>query len=552
MDSDTGDLAFLPLGGTGEIGMNLNLYRWRQGGTEKWLAIDCGIGFGGSELPEVDVMMADPGFIADRRDKLVGLVITHSHEDHIGAVAWLWPKLKCPVYATPFAATVLRRKLGEVGLNNQVRLHIIQPGGSFDLLPFKLRFIRLAHSIPEAQALVIETPAGIVLHTGDWKLDAAPLIGPPTDEAALAELGNRGVLAIVCDSTNAMVEGHSGSEQDVRASLSTLVRDLDGRVAVTCFASNVARMESVALAAQDAGRSVALVGRSLRNMDAAARECGYLKSLPAFLTEDDIDDIPDDNLLILVTGSQGEDRSALSRIARDDHPRVALGEGDTVIFSSRMIPGNERAIGTVQDNLVRRGVRLMTDDDHLVHVSGHPARDELRRMYRLVKPRYAIPVHGEWRHLSAHAELAREAGAEPFLLEDGDIITLFPGRPAITDSAPVGRLVLDGTRLVPLKGEVMSARRRMLFNGIVVASVAVDQSGNVRGQPRVSAPGLLDPEDPDTHRVAEEFATTLRDLPANLRRDDQALQEAARAALRRTLGRRLGKRPLVDVHLIRV
>jgi ribonuclease J len=552
MDSETGDLAFLPLGGTGEIGMNLNLYRWREAGKESWLAVDCGIGFGGSELPEVDVMMADPGYIADRRDKLLGLVITHSHEDHIGAVAWLWPKLKCPVYATPFAAAVLRRKLGEAGLVNQVKVNVIPAGGAFDLLPFKLRFIRLAHSIPESQALVIGTPAGIVLHTGDWKLDPSPLIGPPTDEAALAALGDKGVLAIVCDSTNAMVEGHSGSERDVRASLSALVRDLEGRVAVTCFASNVARMESIALAAYDAGRSVALVGRSLRNMDAAARECGYLASLPPFLTEDDIDDVPDDNLLILVTGSQGEDRSALSRIARDDHPRVELGEGDTVIFSSRMIPGNERAIGTVQDNLVRRGVRLMTDDDHLVHVSGHPARDELRRMYKLVKPRYSVPVHGEWRHLSAHAELAREAGAEPFLLEDGDIITLFPGRPAITDSAPVGRLVVDGTRLVPLKGEVMAARRRMLFNGIVVASVAVDSAGNVRGRPRVSAPGLLDPDDADTDRVAQEFAETLRDLPANLRRDDQALQEAARSALRRTLGRRLGKRPLVDVHLIRV
>ena len=254
-----------------------------------------------------------------------------------------------------------------------------------------------------------------------------PLLGPPTDEAALAALGEKGVLAIVCDSTNAMVEGHSGSELDVRRTLSALVRDLSGRVAVTCFASNVARMESVALAAQDAGRSVAIVGRSLRNMDAAARECGYLKTLPPFLTEDDIDDVPDDNILMLITGSQGEARSALSRIARDDHPRVSLGEGDTVIYSSRMIPGNERAIGTVQDNLVRRGVRLMTDDDHLVHVSGHPARDELRRMYRLVKPRYAVPVHGEWRHLSAHAELAREAGATPFMMEDGDIITLSPG-----------------------------------------------------------------------------------------------------------------------------
>jgi ribonuclease J len=552
MDSDTSDLAFLPLGGTGEIGMNLNLYRWREAGQESWLAVDCGIGFGGSELPEVEVMMADPGFIADRRDKLAGLVITHSHEDHIGAVAWLWPRLKCPVYATPFAAAVLRRKLGEAGLVKDVKVHVIPPGGAFDIKPFKLRFIRLAHSIPEAQALVIETPAGIVLHTGDWKLDPQPLIGPPTDEAALKELGDRGVLAIVCDSTNAMVEGHSGSERDVRTSLSALIRDLRGRVAVTCFASNVARMESVALAAYDAGRSVALVGRSLRNMDAAARECGYLKGLPPFLTEDDIDDVPDDNLLILVTGSQGEARSALTRIAQDTHPRVSLGEGDTVIYSSRMIPGNERSIGTVQDNLVRRGVRLMTDDDHLVHVSGHPARDELRRMYKLVRPRYAVPVHGEWRHLSAHAELAREAGAEPFLLEDGDVISLFPGRPAITDSAPVGRLVLDGTRLVPLKGEVMAARRRMLFNGIVIASLAVDQSGRLLGRPRISAPGLLDPEDADTERMADEFGDTLGDLPANLRRDDSALVEAAKSALRRTLGRRLGKRPMVDVHLIRV
>jgi ribonuclease J len=551
MDAALGELAFLPLGGTGEIGMNLNLYAWREDDRDHWLAVDCGIGFGGSELPEVDVMMADPGFIADRRDQLRGLVITHAHEDHIGAVAWLWPRLQCPVYATPFAAAVLRRKLNEAGLH-QVRINVIPPGGSFEVAPFKLRFLRLAHSIPEAQALVIETPAGIVLHTGDWKLDSTPLVGPPTDEAALAELGQRGVLAIVCDSTNAMVEGHSGSEMDVRTSLSALIRGLTGRVAVTCFASNVARMESIAIAARDAGRSVALVGRSLRNIDAAARECGYFKTLPPFLTEDDIEDVPDDNILMIVTGSQGEPRSAMSRIARDDHPRVALGEGDTVIYSSRMIPGNERAIGSVQDALVRRGVRLMTDSDHLVHVSGHPARDELRRMYRLVKPRYAVPVHGEWRHLSAHAELAREAGAEPFLLEDGDVITLGPDRPAITDSAPVGRLVADGTRLVPLKGEVMGARRRMLFNGIVLGSVALDQSGNLRGRPQVSAPGLLEPDAEETDRVASDFEDTLRDLPAGLRRDDMAFREAAKTALRRALGRLFGKRPLVDVHLIRV
>ncbi|MBS0643143.1 MAG: ribonuclease J [Acetobacteraceae bacterium] len=552
MDADDGGLAFLPLGGTGEIGMNLNLYRLGEAGRARWLAVDCGIGFGGSEHPEVEVMMPDPGFIADRRDSLVGLVITHAHEDHIGAVAWLWPQLQCPVYATPFAAAVLRRKLGEVGLVNKVRVNVIPPGGTIDLAPFRLRFIRMAHSIPEAQALVIDTPLGTILHTGDWKLDPHPLVGPPTDEAALAELGAKGVLALVCDSTNAMVEGHSGSERDVRRVLAALIRGLSGRVAVTCFASNVARMESIALAAHDAGRSVALVGRSLRNMDAAARECGYLKGLPPFLGEDDIDDVPDENLVILVTGSQGEPRSALARIAQDNHPRVSLGEGDTVIFSSRVIPGNERAIGQVQDALVRRGVRLMTDRDHMIHVSGHPARDELRKLYGLVKPRFAIPVHGEWRHMSAHAELAQEAGATAFLLEDGDIISLAPNNPGIVDSAPVGRMVLDGNRIVPMNGGVMAARRRMLFNGMIVASLAIDRNGAVLGRPKISAPGLLDVDDAEADRVADELHDLVEDLPSGLRRDDAALVEAAKTALRRALGRRIGKRPMVDVHVIRV
>ncbi len=548
MDVLNGDLAFLPLGGTGEIGMNLNLYRC--GG--EWLAVDCGIGFGGNDLPEVDVMMPDPSFIAERRDRLRGLVITHAHEDHIGAVAWLWPQLRCPVYATPFAAAVLRRKLAEAQLQGQVKLHVVPPGGAMVIGPFDLRFLRVAHSIAEAQALVIRTPHGIVVHTGDWKLDPEPLVGPPTDEAAFAALGEEGVLALVCDSTNAMVEGHSGSEAEVRRSLAVLIRGLTGRVAVTCFASNVARVESVALAAQAAGRSVAVVGRSLRNLEAAARECGYLKDFPPFATEDEVDDIPDDNLLILVTGSQGEPRSALARIAADSHPRVALGEGDTVVFSSRPIPGNEQAIHAVQENLARRGVRLMTDDDHMVHVSGHPARDELRRLYRLVKPRYAVPVHGEWRHLSAHAALAKEAGAIPILLEDGDILGLAPGRAEVVDSAPVGRLVVDGNRLVPFSGGVLAARRRMLFNGVVLGSLAVDGAGRVVGQARVSAPGLFDPDDPETGRLADEFAAAVADLPAPLRRDDVALADAARSSLRRALGRRLQKRPLVDVHLLRV
>jgi ribonuclease J len=548
MDVATGDLAFLPLGGTGEIGMNLNLYRCG----DAWLAVDCGIGFGGSEMPEVEIMLADPTFIAERRDKLVGLVITHAHEDHIGGVAWLWRRLRCPIYATPFAAAVLRRKLGEAGMLAEVPLHVVPLGGKIDLGVFQLQFISVSHSVPEAQALSITTPHGIILHTGDWKMDEAPMVGPPTDQAAFTALGDRGVLAMVCDSTNALVDGTGGSESTVRDSLTALIAGLRGRIAVTCFASNVARIETVAMAARAAGRSVALVGRSLRNLDAAARGCGYLRGIPPFLSEDQLNDVADDNLLMLITGSQGEPRSALARIAADQHRHVVLGEGDTVIFSSRVIPGNERAIGTVQDNLVRHGVRLITADDHLTHVSGHPGRDDLKQLYGWVRPKYSVPVHGEWRHLSAHAALAQELGIRPILMENGDILSLAPGRADVVDSAPVGRLAVDGNRLVPMNGGVLAARRRMLFNGVVLASVAVNRSGRLLGEPKLSAPGLFEADDPEAARVVAEFKVLLAELPPPLLDDDANFPEAARSALRRALGRRLQKRPLVDVHVLRI
>nr|WP_256123662.1 ribonuclease J [Endobacter medicaginis] len=541
-------MSFLPLGGTGEIGMNLNLYNCDG----QYLAIDCGIGFGGNEFPEAEILMPDPRYIAERREDLLGLVITHAHEDHIGAVAHLWRRLRCPIYATPFAAAVLRRKLGEAQLLNEARIRTIEPGGSFEIGPFALQFINVSHSVPEAQALAIRTRYGNILHTGDWKLDAHPLVGRSTDLAALEAFGDEGVLAMVCDSTNAMVEGETGSEATVRRALTGLIAGISGRIAVTCFASNIARVESIALAAEAAGRSVGLVGRSLRNMTAAARECGYLANVREFIREDDIEDMPDDNLLIIITGSQGEPRSALARIASDTHRNIAFGAGDTVIFSSRMIPGNERAVGAVQDNLVRRGVRVLTDADHMVHVSGHPARDELRKLYQIVRPRYAVPVHGEWRHLAAHAALAKEEGAKPVMLEDGDILALAPNAFEVVDSAPVGKLVLDGNRVVPLSGGVLQARRRMLANGVVVGSVAIDREGRIAGQPAVSAPGLLDLDDPDYNTVAAEFGDALADLPHSLRLDDEALAEAARSTLRRLLGKRLQKRPLVDVHLLRV
>ena len=551
MDASLPELAFVPLGGTGEIGMNLNVYI----AGPSLLAVDCGIGFGGAERPEAEVMLPDPAWLEQRRAGLTGLVITHAHEDHLGAVAHLWPRLRCPVYATPFAAAVLRRKLAEAGLVNDVPVSVVAPGGTFASGPFSLRFVNVTHSIPEAQALAIRTPSGLVIHTGDWKLDPSPLLGPLTDQAAFAELGREGVLALICDSTNAIVEGHSGSERSVRDELATIIARTRGRIVVTCFASNVARVESIANAARKAGRSVVIAGRSLRNLEAAARDCGYLRGIPPFLPEEAADDIPDDNVLLLVTGSQGEPRSALARIAEDRHRNLALGEGDTVVFSSRVIPGNERAVGAVRDALVRRGVRLVTDEDAPVHVSGHPAREELRALYRLTRPRYAVPVHGEARHLAAHAALAREEGAIPILLDDGDILRLAPGIPEVVDVAPVGRLVLDGTRLVPLDGAVMGARRRMLYGGIVIASLAVDAKGRLRGLPVVSAPGVFDPESGETTRLAEQLADELSELGPMVG-DEESLTEAARAALRRSLargeGRAAARRPQVEVHLVRL
>ena len=544
-----GGFIFVPLGGTGEIGMNFNLY----GCDGSWIAVDCGMGFSGPESPEAEILLPDPAFIAGQRDALLGLVITHAHEDHIGGIARLWPQLRCPVYATPFAAAVIRRKLAEAGLGREVKLHVIKPGGAFKLGPFGLRYIQMTHSTPEMQAIAITTSYGTVLHTGDWKFDPDPVIGALPDEAALKALGDAGVLAIVSDSTNAMVEGHSGSEADVKKSLKALISGLHGRVAVTCFASNVARVSSVIAAGEAAWRHVALVGRSLGNYVTAAQEAGYLHNAPDFVPDEDIGSIPDDNLLLLVTGSQGEPRSAMARIAADTHRYAVLGEGDTAIFSSRMIPGNERAITAVQDALVRRGVDVITDEDEFTHVSGHPARDELLKLYKLVRPKYIVPTHGEWRHLSSQAALAEEAGIIPLLLENGDVLQFAPSLPAVVDSVPTGRLAVDGERIVPLKGGVLAARRRMLFNGVVMGSFAADSSGRLLGQARISAPGLLDDTDGKLRlEVEEEFLELLSDLPSALRIQDAAFTDAARAVLRRIIGKRFGKRPIVEVHILRI
>lgn len=546
------ELLFLPLGGCGEIGMNLNLY----GHDGKWLMVDLGITFGNEATPGIDVIMPDPAFIVEHREDLLGLVLTHAHEDHIGAVPYLWPRLRCPLYATPFTAAVLRRKLAEANLLEEARITEIPMSGRFSLGPFEIELISITHSIPEPNAVVLRTPLGNILHTGDWKLDPDPVVGPLTDEEALRRLGGEGVLAMVCDSTNVLVDGSSGSEAEVRQSMDRLIGRFRNRVAVGCFASNIARIESVTRAGLAHGRHVGLVGRSLRRMVEAAQETGYLTDLPDFVAEEDIGHLPRDRVLMICTGSQGEPRSALARIARDEHPEVALDPGDAVIFSSRIIPGNEHDIGVLHNALIRRGIEIVTEKDHFVHVSGHPARDELAEMYRWVKPAIAVPVHGELRHLSAHVALAESCQVrQAVLAENGSLVRLAPGRAEVIDRVPAGRLGLDGTRLTPMGGPALKSRQRMAYNGAAVATIVLDGAGRLQGEPMLTVHGVAgEGEDEDAARAEAAAAArqALSELAPARRRDDQAVREAVRIAVRRSLNARHGKKPLTDVHLVRL
>lgn len=543
------ELLFLPLGGSGEIGMNLNLYGYRG----QWLMVDLGVSFGDDLMPGVDVFMPDPSFIEERRDSLLAIVLTHGHEDHLGAVPYLWQRLRCPVYATPFAASILRAKLEEAGLAREVPVTVVPLGGRFQVGPFDIELVTLTHSIPEPNALAIRTPLGTVLHTGDWKFDPDPLIGEPADLARLRELGQEGVLAVVGDSTNVFVSGEAGSEADVRASLIELLGRYDKKIAVACFASNLARLESIAVAAAANGRQVALVGRSLYRIERAARENGYLPDIPPFLSEHDGAYLPDDKVVFICTGSQGEPRAALSRIASDGHPHVTLGRGDVVIFSSRIIPGNEKSIGLLHNRLVKLGVEIVTEKDHFVHVSGHPGRDELARMYQLVRPRAIIPVHGEARHIVEHARLAAECQIEAVVNENGGIIRLAPGTMEIVAQVPTGRLAVDGQRLVSMDSPILRARHRMNNAGSAVVTVVLDKKGRLLGDPQLTAIGLLDPEhEKEEHdTVVAAVRTALEGMDGG-RKDDDAVKETARLAVRRTLKTSHGKKPITDVHLVRL
>lgn len=552
------ELVFLPLGGSGEIGMNLNAYGYGPPHARKWIIVDIGVTFGGQDEPGVDLIVPDPAFLEERSEDILGIVLTHAHEDHIGAIAHLWPRLPAPIYATPFTAYLVREKLKEHRLEAKAPVTVVPLGGAITLGPFDIRYITLTHSIPEPNGLAIRTPLGLIWHTGDWKIDPDPQIGEKTDETAVRALGEDGVLAMVCDSTNVFVEGRTGSEADVRVALADLIANKRGKVAITAFASNVARVESAIKAGVAAGRSICLVGRSMHRIVGAARSVGLLADAPEFVTEDEAGYLPPENVLYLCTGSQGEPRAALARIASGGHRHVTLGEGDTVIFSSRVIPGNEIAIHRLQDQLVARGVEVITDRDLPIHVSGHPARDELREMYQWARPRIAVPVHGERRHILEHAGLARALQVpEQVTPRNGDLIRLAPGPAAVIDETPAGRLYLDGSVMVPAETESLKERKRLGAEGQLTVTMAVSGKRNsIVSGPEVRVRGLPTGDDADLEETLEEIArvaeSAFQRLPAGERGDSDAAEEAVMRAVRKAAERTWGKRPLVDVVILEV
>ena len=552
------ELVFLPLGGSNEIGMNFNLYGFGPPHDRKWIVVDLGITFGDQTTPGVEVILPDPTFMEENAHRLLGIVLTHAHEDHIGAVAWLWPRFKAPIYATPFTAFILREKLREAGLLDEAKITVVPLGGTVELGPFSLELITLTHSIPEPNGLAIRTPLGTILHTGDWKIDPDPLLGGVTDEGAIRRLGDAGVLAMVCDSTNVFVDGHAGSESEVRDTLIPLIGSLKGKVAVACFASNVARMDSICRAAQANGRRVCLVGRSMHRMSSAAKSVGLMEGLAPFLDDHEARKYPGDKVLYLCTGSQGEGRAALSRIAEGTHPHVTLGGGDSCVFSSRVIPGNEIPIRNLQDKLADRGVRLYTERDHPgIHVSGHPCRDELAEMYRWARPEISVPTHGERRHLLEHAAFARDLQVpQQVTPRNGDMVRLAPGRAMIIDEVHAGRLYVDGGMLTPENGDALRERRHAAFNGILMVTVALDGRGQIVSGPQVRALGL--PTNSEDHLddvlddLADEAENALKRLKGDTSDNDEAVEAAMSRAVKKASQRIWGRRPVVETTVLRI
>lgn len=546
-------LYFIPLGGSEQFGANLNIYMSRG----QLLAVDCGIGFADERFPGIDLLLPDPSFVEERREKLQGLIITHAHEDHIGAVAHLWKRFQCPIYTTKFTAAVLREKLNEAGLKG-VPVHIVKPGGHADIGIFRVDFIPVAHSVPDACALVIETPEGRVLHSGDWNLDPSPVTGVPTDEKRFREAGDRGIIAYVGDSTNAEVPGRAGSERNVETGLEAEFAKCKGRIAVTIFSSNIGRVISIMRAAKACGREVAVVGRSLHKMIGAAVECGILTNTHSFIKEEEIDDYANNKIVMIVTGSQGEYKSALAKISRADHRSVSLSRGDTVIFSARPIPGNERDINDIKNNLSAAGINIITpsDTESIIHVSGHPCRDEIAQMYQWVRPQTVIPVHGERVQLDAHGAFAKQCQIQNVVVpQNGSVIKLAPGVPKIVDHVETGLLAVDQKRIIPSDHGSITARRKLQYTGVVHLSLVLDKKGNLLGDPRMDSVGLLGTdagEEKIEDKLHDEILDILDDMEEEDIRDDHFVSEELRIGIRRFYVHLLGIKPKVTVHVLRV
>jgi ribonuclease J len=548
------ELVFAPLGGVGEIGMNLSVYGFGAGGDFTYMAVDLGVAFGGDDLPGVDLVMPDIRFLVEERKNLAGIVLTHAHEDHYGAIIDLWPQLRVPIFATPFTAALFEAKrLSEPGAP-EIPVTVVPLGGRFKVGPFDVELVSVCHSIPESNSLIIRTPLGAVLHTGDWKLDPTPTLGAPTDSAKLKALGEEGCLALVGDSTNAVRDGRSPSEKEVATVLAELIAAAPARVAVTTFASHVGRIRAVAEAARACGREVILVGRAMERVAQVARETGWLDDSHVFHGPDMYGYLPPDKVVALCTGSQGEPRAALARIAEDEHPDVTLNRGDRVIFSSRTIPGNEKAVNRVVNGLVSQGIEVITDRDRLVHVSGHPRRGEMEELYGWVKPKIVVPVHGEALHLSEHAALARRLGVkEIVILRNGDVVRLAPGPAEIVDEVPEGRFYKDGRLMVPADQRTVADRRKLSFVGVVSVALAVDDKGNLASDPTVDLIGIPENDaggEPMVKLAFDAALSTVEDMPKARRRDPQSVADAVTRAVRAAIANAWGKKPICRTHVL--
>ena len=549
------ELLYCPLGGAGEIGMNMNLFGYGQEDDHKWIMVDVGVTFADDTIPGVDLIYPDPGYAEDKKDNFLGIILTHAHEDHIGAITHVWPKFKCKIYATPFTAALVTEKFREKKIDITSYLQIVQLGSTINLKPFKIEFITMTHSIVEPNGLRIETPAGSILHTGDWKCDPNPLVGDNMNSKRLIEIGKEGVLTMICDSTNVLSVGRSGSEKDVRDSMLKIIEKQKKRVIVTSFASNVARMETIFYCAEKTGRNISLVGRSMHRIYKAAKQCGYLSDVIEPIDPRDAKNISSEKIIYLCTGSQGEPMGAMNRISNYIHPDVFVEAGDTVIFSSKIIPGNEKKLYKLHNQLVREGINVISEETDFVHVSGHPNRDDLKDMYEWIQPNSIIPVHGEQRHMLEHINFAKKLNVpHPIKVENGDIVRIFPGdSPEVFDKAPYGKIFLDGNIGVEEESKSIKERRNISQNGHLNITVIITTQGNIHNMPIVNFMGIpiLNTEEFKIS-IQDEIDKIAKSFSLNNKKQDENFKDALKVTCRKFTKEKTGKRPITNINLVRI